>query len=140
MKGEMECVVNRPVEEVFDFLADVRNEAAWNPRVVRIDKTSDGSIGAGTTFYGLYKGIGALRTELVAYERPERLSFRSSGPRMRIGGQFALSAVQGKSSVTLNADLKPQGLFRLLAPLMAPLIKRQNAAAATRLKQTLEKV
>jgi hypothetical protein len=140
MKGEMECVVNRPVEEVFDFLADVRNEAAWNPRVVRIDKTSDGSIGAGTTFYGLYKGIGALRTELVAYERPERLSFRSSGPRMRIGGQFALSAVQGKSSVTLNADLKPQGLFRLLAPLMAPLIKRQNAAAATRLKQTLEEV
>ncbi len=140
MKGEMKCVVNRPVEEVFDFLADIRHEAVWNPRVVRIDKTSDGSIGAGTTFYGLYKGIGALRTELVAYERPERLSFRSSGPRMRIGGQFALSAVQGKSSVTLNADLKPQGLFKVLAPLMAPLIKRQNAAAATRLKQTLEEV
>jgi carbon monoxide dehydrogenase subunit G len=138
MKGEMKCAVNRPVEEVFDFLADIRNEAAWNPRVVRIDKTSDGSIGAGTTFYGLYKGIGALRTELVEYERPERLTFRSSGPRMRIAGKFAFSAVQGKSSVTLDADLKPQGLFRLLAPLMAPLIKRQNAAAAIRLEQALE--
>jgi carbon monoxide dehydrogenase subunit G len=138
MKGEMKCVVNRPIEEVFDFLADIRNEAAWNPRVVRIDKTSDGSIGAGTTFYGLYKGIGALRTELVEYEQPERLTFRSSGPRMLIAGQFALSAVQGRSSVTLNADLKPQGLFRLLAPLMAPVIKRQNAAAAIRLKQALD--
>jgi len=139
MKGEMNCVVNRPVEEVFDFLADVRNEAAWNPRVIRIDKTSDGSIGAGTTFQGLYKGIGPLRTELVEYERPGRFSFRSSGPRMRITGMFVLSAVQGRSSVTLNADLEPQGLFRLIAPLMAPLIKRQNAAAATRLKQVLEK-
>ena len=139
MKGEMKCVVNRPVEEVFDFLADVRNEAAWNPRVVRIDKTSDGSIGTGTTFYGLYKGIGALRTELVAYERPERLSFRSSGPRMRIAGQFALSAVQGKSSVRLDADLKLQGLFKVLAPLMTSLIKRQNAAAAIRLEQALER-
>jgi hypothetical protein len=49
-----------------------------------------------------------------------------------------VSAVQGRSSVTLNADLKPQGLFRLLAPLMAPVIKRQNAAAAIRLKQALD--
>jgi hypothetical protein len=138
MKGEMKCVVDRPVEEVFDFLADLRNEIAWNPRVIRIDKTSDGSIGTGTTFHGLYKGIGALSTELVEYERPERLTFRSSGPRMRIVGQFALSAVQGKSSVTLDADLKPQGLFKVLAPLMAPLIKRQNAAAAIRLEQALE--
>ena len=139
MKGEMNCVVNRPVEEVFDFLADVRNEAGWNPRGVRIDKTSEGPIGAGTTFYGLYKGIGPLHTDLVEYKRPGRLSFRSSGPRMRIAGTFVLSTVQGKSRVALNADLEPQGYFRLLAPLMAPLINRQNAAAATRLQQTLDK-
>jgi carbon monoxide dehydrogenase subunit G len=135
MKGEMKCAVNRPVEEVFDFLADIRHEAAWNPRVIRIDKTSDGPIGAGTTFHGLYKGIGPLRSELVEYERPRQLSFRSSGPRMRIAGMFVLSTVQGKSSVALNANLEPQGPFRFIAP----LIKRQNAAAATRLKQALEK-
>lgn len=139
MNGELKCVVNRPVEVVFDFLADIRNEAAWNPRVVRIDKASDGPIGAGTTFHGLYTGIGPLHTELVEYERPRQLSFRSSGPRMRIAGTFVLSAVQGKSNVALSADLEPQGPFRFIAPLMAPLIKRQNAAAATRLKQALEK-
>jgi hypothetical protein len=139
MKGELKCVVNRPVEEVFDFLADIRNEAAWNPRVVRIEKTSEGPIGAGTAFHGLYKGIGPLHTELVEYERPRRLSFRSSGPRMRIAGTFILSVVEGKSNVALNADLEPQGLFRVLAPLMTPLIKRQNAAAAIRLKEALEK-
>jgi hypothetical protein len=139
MKGEMKCAVNRPVEEVFDFLADIRHEAAWNPRVVRIDKTSDGPIGAGTTFHGLYKGIGPLRTELVEYERPRRLSFRSGGPRMQITGTFVLSTVQGKSSVALNANLEPQGPFRFIALLMAPLIRRQNAAAATRLQEALEK-
>lgn len=139
MKGEMKCAVNRPVEDVFDFLADIRNEAAWNPRVIRIDKTSNGSIGAGTTFHGLYKGIGPLRTELVEYDRPGRLSFRSSSPRMRIAGTFVLSAVQGESSVALSADLEPQGLFRFIAPLMAPLLKRQNAAASTRLKRVLGK-
>ncbi len=139
MRGALDIEVSRPPEEVFDFLADIRNEAAWNPRIVRIDKMSEGSIGAGTTFHGLYKGIGPLHTELVEFERPHRLSFRSRGPRMRIAGTFVLSAVQGKSSVALSADLEPQGPFRFIAPLMAPLIKRQNAAAGTRLQQTLEK-
>lgn len=139
MKGEMRCVVNRPVEEVFDFLADVRNEAAWNPRVVRIEKLSEGPIDTGTTFHGLYRGIGPLRTELVEYERPRRLSFRSRGPRMRIAGTFLLSVAREKSNVVLSADLEPQGPFRFIAPLMAPLIKRQNAAAAIRLERALQK-
>jgi hypothetical protein len=40
--------------------------------------------------------------------------------------------------VVLVADLQPQGIFKLLEPLMAPVLKQQNAAAAARLKQALE--
>lgn len=134
MKGELNTVVDRPVEEVFDFLADIRNETAWNPRVVRIDKTSDGPIGAGTTFHGLYQGLGALHT--VA--RPTRLSFHSTGPRMGITGTFVLTAGEGGTRIALRADLEPRGFFKLLAPLMRPMLARQNAAAAVRLQRALE--
>jgi hypothetical protein len=61
MKGKLACSVGRPIEEVFDFLADLRNETAWNPRVVRIDTTSAGPMGAGTSFRGLYQGLGILK-------------------------------------------------------------------------------
>jgi hypothetical protein len=137
MKGEMAFAVSRPIEEVFDYLADIRNEPAWNPRALRLAKTTSGPIGRGTTFRGEYTGIGSLDTELVEYERPRRLAFRSHGQRMEIAGAFELSAGDAGTTVALTADLQPRGLFRLAAPLMAPMIRRQNAAAAERLRRAL---
>lgn len=138
MKGELRTVVNRPLEEVFDFLADIRNETAWNPRVVMIEKTSEGPIGSGTTFHGVYQGLGVLDTRLVDVERPTRFSFHSTGPRMGITGTFRLAAQGASTGIALDATFKPQGVFLLLAPLMSPLLARQNAAAGERLKQALE--
>jgi hypothetical protein len=138
MQGELRVEVTRPVAEVFDFLADIRNELAWNPRVIQLEKTSSGPIAAGTTFHGRYTGLGSLETELTDYEWPGRLGFRSSGPRMRLAGTFTLTATQHGTSVVLVADLRPRGIFKLLEPLMAPMLKQQNAAAAARLKQALE--
>jgi hypothetical protein len=138
MKGRLHAVVRRPAEEVFDFLADIRNEAAWNPRIQRIEKTSSGPVGPGAAFEGQYQGLGALRTELVVYERPRRLSFRSLGPRMRLAGTFLLAPTAGGTEIALEASLEPRGLFALLAPLMGPVIQRQNAAAAVRLQRALD--
>jgi hypothetical protein len=138
MKGGLRVEAGRSVEEVFDFLADIRNEAAWNPRVVRIDKTSAGPVGPGATFEGEYRGLGSLRTELTGYERPRRLSFRSEGPRMRLRGTFVLVPTVRGTDIRLDAELAPRGFSALVAPLMGPVIRRQNAAAAARLKRALE--
>ncbi|MGZ6639243.1 MAG: SRPBCC family protein [Solirubrobacteraceae bacterium] len=48
---EGEIIINRPEEEVFDFVADERNEPRYNPRMVRAEKISEGPIGPGTRFH-----------------------------------------------------------------------------------------
>jgi hypothetical protein len=55
-----ELVINRPVDEVFDFVADERNEPRYNPRIRRAEKLSPGPIGGGTRF----------RAEAVTLRRP----------------------------------------------------------------------
>ena len=40
-----EVLINRPVELVFDYVADQRNELAYNPRMLRSEKITDGPIG-----------------------------------------------------------------------------------------------
>jgi hypothetical protein len=45
-----EILINRPVEMVFDYVADQRNELAYNPRMVRSEKITGGPIGVGTRF------------------------------------------------------------------------------------------
>jgi hypothetical protein len=45
-----EILIERPVEEVFDFVADQRNEPIYNPRMQQSEKITDGPIGVGTRF------------------------------------------------------------------------------------------
>ena len=38
-------VIGRPVEDVFDFVADERNEPLYNPRMIRAEKVTPGRQG-----------------------------------------------------------------------------------------------
>ena len=67
---EKEVLVERPADEVFDFLADVRNEERWNPNVLRIESEADGPLTVGGTFEGIYRRGGRMRFELVEAVRP----------------------------------------------------------------------
>jgi hypothetical protein len=138
MRGQIRCHVSRSPEDVFDFLADLRNESRWNPRVVGIQQVTPGPVGTGTKFHGTCRGIGELNTVLTTCDRPSRIVFRSKGPRMDIEGVFMLTEASDGTDVALNADLRPRGLLSKIAPLMGPLFRRQNAAAAKRLEAALE--
>ena len=43
-----EIVIDRPVEVVFDYVADQSNEPQYNPRMVRAEKVTPGPVGKGT--------------------------------------------------------------------------------------------
>ena len=45
-----EVFIRRPVEEVFDFVADERNEPTYNPNMVGSELITKGPIGVGTRF------------------------------------------------------------------------------------------
>ena len=39
-----EIVINRPVEQVFDFVADERNEPRFNPKMLTVEKATPGPV------------------------------------------------------------------------------------------------
>jgi hypothetical protein len=44
-------LIRRPVEQVFDFVADERNEPVYNPQMRSVEKTTSGPIGVGTLWH-----------------------------------------------------------------------------------------
>jgi hypothetical protein len=44
---EGEILINRPVEEVFDVVADERNEPRYNPRLLWVEKVYSGARSSG---------------------------------------------------------------------------------------------
>jgi hypothetical protein len=66
-----EIVIDTPTDAVFDFVADQRNESAYNPHMVRSAKVTPGPVGNGTQFRSAVRSRGAphpprLRTGTAA--------------------------------------------------------------------------
>src|SRR5437016_14516180 len=77
VRVEQEFEVERPVQEVFSYLADVTNEARWNPWAKWVRKVSEGPVGPGSVFRGSYQGFGELEQDLSDYVPPRRLTYHS---------------------------------------------------------------
>jgi hypothetical protein len=136
MTGRFEAtvVIDRPIEEVFAFLADGENDPRFSPRVLDIAKTTDGPPGVGTVYASTVKDAG-MKTKrefkLTEFEPPSRIRWMEISKnlvhgsrgrlRPRSGGQrdpgLALQrprgARPGKAVRAAGAALRPQGCGRV---------------------------
>ena len=136
-----EIVINRPVEEVFDIVADERNEPRYNPRMLRAEQTSVGPIGVGTRFEaeGAARGRPIPMTiEFTAYERPRRLASSTHMASMDIRGTLTFDPVPLGTRMHWSWELRPRGVYKLLTPLVAWMGQRQEASNWAGLKRFLE--
>ena len=58
---EGEILIGRPVDVVFDYVADQGNEPQCNPQMVRAEKITPGPVGKGTRFRRRWRPGGARR-------------------------------------------------------------------------------
>lgn len=82
---EGEIIIARPVDEVFDFVADERKEPGYNPRMVRAKQVSSGPIGAATQFETELRTMGRtmpMTVELTRFERPRLLASKTTSSMM----------------------------------------------------------
>ena len=138
---EGEIVIARPVHEVFDFVADQRNEPAYNPRMLRAEKVTDGPVGKGTKFVSAAKSMGRVTDmviETTAYDRPKRLGSTTTMRGAEVSGTLTFEPVAAGTRMRWSWELEPKGAQRLLTPVIAWLGKRQEERVWAALKQHLE--
>ena len=137
-----EIVIHRPIEEVFDFVADERNEPRYNPRLLRAEKASGGPIGVGTRWEAEMKTGGrsaAMTIEVTAYERPRRLASSTRLSNMDIRGALTFATGPGgETRMRWSWDLKPRGVLRVMTPLLARMGRRREKVVWSNLKHLLE--
>ena len=72
-----EIIINRPLEEVFDVVADTSREPRYNPRMHYAEQITNGPIGVGTRFHAETASMGRpvdMVIEITDYHRPHSLS------------------------------------------------------------------
>ena len=111
-----------PPENVFDLLADLRNDTQWNSRVSRAELRSPEPIGLGSRF-AIVNGGTPYDVTITSYDRPSRLVYEASGnPNLTIACTLT-SAGEG-TELESDFDFRPSGALKVLFPLLAPVIRR----------------
>jgi uncharacterized membrane protein len=126
-------VIEKPISDVFAFLADATNDPKWRPQVTSITHVS-GS-GVGTVYAQTMKGPGgrpiAGDFRITRYDEPTRLDFEViAGPARPTGSYVLRDAGSGATEITFTLDLKPRGLTVLLSPMIGKQVKSEVANLA----------
>lgn len=136
---ENEIVIERPLAEVFGFVADFENVPKWNYYVQRVRKTSAGPMGVGTTYHQVRKSD-EQAFRVTTYEEGKRVvveTLPGSEPAFTMDFRFE-AANDGGETRLLDAWELDTGRPRLLERLAAGQIRRAVRDNLEKLKQLLE--
>ncbi|CCK31796.1 hypothetical protein BN159_7417 [Streptomyces davaonensis JCM 4913] len=146
MSGQFEATVeiDRPVEAVFEYLADGRNDPQFSPRVLRIDRVPDGPTAVGTVFRSTVKDAG-MKTgrefRITEMQAPVRIRWAEVSKNIvmaREGGYDLESLPDGRTRVRIFNVLEGHGLGKLLVGLALTAARKDADAFGARIKAAAE--
>jgi hypothetical protein len=137
------AVVNRPIEEVFDYLAEGTNDPKFSPRVQSMRKEPDGPSALGTVFISQVKDAGMKtdrRFELTSFEPPTTLRWaeRSKNLVTADGGYDLVDLGDGTTKVTIFNTLEGHGFGKVLVGFAVKAAAKDADAFAQRIKAAVE--
>jgi carbon monoxide dehydrogenase subunit G len=146
MAGQFEATIgiDRPVEEVFAFLADGENDPKFSPRVLQIAKTTDGPTTVGTVYASIVKDAG-MKTKrefrISEFEVPTKIRWVEISKNLvtaREGGYDLTPTSDGTTSLRIFNILEGHGVGRLVAGVALSAARKDADAFARRIKAAVE--
>ena len=138
------AVIERPIDEVFAFLADGTNDPKFSPRVQEIRKTTDGPIAVGTVFESKVKDAGmttSRKFELTTFEAPTKIRWAERSKNMITvpdGGYDLEKVTDTQTKVTIHNTFEGHGFGKLIVGFATRAAVKDAPAFAGRIKSAVE--
>jgi hypothetical protein len=144
--GRFEATVeiDRPIAEVFAFLAAGENDPKFSPRVLKIEKTTEGAPGVGTVFVSTVKDAGlksGREFKLTEFEEPTKIRWTEISKNLVTvaeGGYDLESVSDGTTKVRIFNDLQGHGFGKLIAGFALSAARKDAPAFGNRIKAAVE--
>ncbi|MGC0207954.1 SRPBCC family protein [Streptomyces levis] len=146
MSGQFEAVVeiDRPIEAVFAYLADGRNDPQFSPRVQKIERVPDTPTAVGTVFRSTVKDAGmqtAREFRITELREPVRIRWTEvskNSVTVDEGGYDLEPLAGGGTRVRIFNVLEGHGLGKLLVGLALLAARRDAPAFGARIRAAAE--
>ncbi len=142
MEGfELSIVINRPIEEVFGFLANLENDIKWRSEWVETKNMSGNSLGVGATFRLTSEFLGRrIPTvyEVTEYKPNQIAAWKAVSGPLLLKFQRTFERVEGGTRVTIRYEAEVRGFFKLVMSFLAGTVKRQHEGDLRKVKELME--
>lgn len=113
--------VAKPLDEVFAFVGDFSNTAAWDPGVAMARRVTDGPIGVGTRYdleVRFNDRVRPMTYTVTAWEPGRRVVLEGTGSTVTATDEIGFEATPTGTRIHYSADIRLRGPLRILEPLM----------------------
>ena len=138
---EKSIFINRPQQEVFDFVTNPANATQWESSTESAEWTTDGRPGVGSTIEVVIKmGWRTIQSEIeiTEWDPFNIFSYRGSDGNLHGASKVTFEPKENGTQVTLSAQIKGAGFAKLLEGLVGRLAKKQDGSNYDALKLLLE--
>lgn len=125
---------------MFDYVSELAHTPEWNWAIAETVKPNPGPIGEGTTYQQTSR-VPEQTTEnlrISVLEPPKRLQVEGTLARHPARLSYQFSPYEDGTRLTNQVELKPQGVARLLSPVLTGRIEAAVADNLSHLKHHLE--
>lgn len=138
-----EVTIDRPIEEVFSYISDPRNQSYWVPATTGISNVSDGPIHVGTTYDNMAHFLGRrmdFSVEVTKLNEPTDYICRSRHGPVEARRHFHLEPVNG-GATQIMMDLEADGynsILRFAEDVLLRVARRHEQHGLENLRDILE--
>ena len=137
----LNAMILRPVWDVFDFIANPRNNSQWQYGALESVQISAGNMQVGTVFssFGHFMGR-RIRSdfEVTEYKMNESFGFETISGPIQLQTSYGFEAIDHGTNVMVSSLINPGGFFKLVDPIVARVARKQFKENLTTLKEILE--
>jgi hypothetical protein len=132
-------LIQRSVEEVFDYCSDLENELKWNPDgLLSLEALTPRPIVVGTKFLAVWKGSPPMTCEYTCINRLVDWDVYASGKGMDVAFRGEVTRQASGARLTVTMTLLPHGFLRLLAPILRRSFQRGEVKNLASVKAHME--
>jgi uncharacterized protein YndB with AHSA1/START domain len=144
--AESSAVINRPVQEVWDFVSDPSNEPRWHTDILDIRSAADPTMGPGEDWVVgetllvtvQFMGRKNYMVEVTKKEENHLLEITTTTGPIKPVATYLFEPSNGGTRFTRHLDIPVKGSMRLLRPLMRRNAEKRNKQFVQNLKSLLE--
>jgi carbon monoxide dehydrogenase subunit G len=133
-------IIERPIEQVFDFATDINNASLFLPNVTKIEMLTEGGARPGARFREtrLMKGREhSAIIEVIEHERPRVHAASSAKMGMKATYTFRFTPEGAGTRVDMDASVTGNILWWLFLGAMARVMEKEDGEYLTRLRDAL---